>query len=79
VAEVTVAPKKAAQGEGDEPAIEEIDLEAELVVALEEVVNEEVVTEEPAALVEAAQADAEADDDFQWDDEESEALKPGVG
>jgi RNA polymerase primary sigma factor len=58
-------------GEGEEEiAIEEVELDDELVADLEE-----VVVEEPAALVEAAQADAEADDDFDWDDEESEALK----
>jgi RNA polymerase primary sigma factor len=58
---------------GSEPEVEleEVDLEDEdLTLDLED-----VVADEPAALVEAAQADAEADDDFQWDDEESEALK----
>jgi RNA polymerase primary sigma factor len=37
---------------------------------------EDVAADEPAELVEAAEADAEADSaDFEWDDEESEALK----
>ncbi len=53
-----------------EPDLQDVELDEELTLDLEE-----VVVEEPAALVEAAQADAEADDDFQWDDEESEALK----
>ena len=34
-----------------------------------------VVVEEPAEVVAAAEADAAASDDFEWDDEESEALK----
>ena len=37
-----------------------------------------MVVEEPAELAQAAEADAEAsatDNDFEWDDEESEALK----
>jgi len=57
---------------GEEIALEELDdeLVVELVVALED-----VPVQEPAALVEAAEADAEAADDFDWDDEESEALK----
>jgi RNA polymerase primary sigma factor len=51
---------------------EEIDPE-ELAAAIED-----VVVEEPAALVQAAATDAAAtatDGDFEWDDEESEALK----
>jgi RNA polymerase primary sigma factor len=54
-----------------EPPLEDVELD-ELTLELEDVV---VVEEEPAALVEAAEADAEAADDFEWDDEESEALK----
>ena len=54
----------------EEIALEDVEIDDELVADLEE-----VVVDEPAALVEAAQADAEADDDFDWDDEESEALK----
>jgi RNA polymerase primary sigma factor len=50
--------------------LDEVEIDEALVVALEE-----AVVEEPAALVEAAEADAAADDDFDWDDEESEALK----
>jgi RNA polymerase primary sigma factor len=53
-----------------EVVLEDVELDEELVANLEE-----VVVEEAAALVEAAQADAAADDDFDWDDEESEALK----
>jgi RNA polymerase primary sigma factor len=55
---------------GDEPELEDVELDDDLTLELEE-----VPVDEPAALVEAAQADAEADDDFDWDDEESEALK----
>ena len=63
--------KTAAKGEGDEPELEEVELEEDLAAELED-----VVVEEPVALVEAAEADAEADStDFEWDDEESEALK----
>ncbi|GAA3188468.1 RNA polymerase sigma factor [Dactylosporangium siamense] len=74
--------KKAAPGEaadpaapkaaGDEPELEEID-DAALVAEIED-----VVAEEPVEVVKAVEADAEAtatDDDFAWDDEESEALK----
>jgi RNA polymerase primary sigma factor len=66
--------KKAAPGEvvgpaGDEPDVEDIDVE-ELAGALEE-----VVFEEPVEMAKAAEADAEAADDFDWDAEESEALK----
>ncbi|GAB3872808.1 RNA polymerase sigma factor [Dactylosporangium cerinum] len=62
------APKAA----GDEPELEEID-DAALVAEIED-----VVAEEPVEVVKAVEADAEAtatDDDFAWDDEESEALK----
>ncbi|MFI7544521.1 RNA polymerase sigma factor [Actinoplanes sp. NPDC049599] len=66
------APAKAAKP-GETPAEgEEIDPE-ELAAAIED-----VVVEEPAALVQAAATDAAAtatDGDFEWDDEESEALK----
>ena len=57
----------------DEAELEDVEIE-DLALDLEEV--EEIAVEEPAALVEAAQADAETDStDFEWDDEESEALK----
>ncbi|MET8149943.1 sigma-70 factor domain-containing protein, partial [Actinoplanes sp. NPDC005259] len=66
------APAKAAKpGEGPAEG-EEIDPE-ELAAAIED-----VVVEEPAAMVQAAATDAAAtatDGDFEWDDEESEALK----
>ncbi|MGW3791444.1 sigma-70 family RNA polymerase sigma factor, partial [Micromonospora arida] len=58
-----------AKGEGAEG---EIDPE-ELAAAIED-----VVVEEPAELAQAAETDAAAsatDNDFEWDDEESEALK----
>jgi RNA polymerase primary sigma factor len=55
----------------EELELEDVELDEDLALELEE-----VVVEEPAALVEAAQADAESDSgDFEWDDEESEALK----
>ncbi|GAA2605679.1 hypothetical protein GCM10010399_40880 [Dactylosporangium fulvum] len=73
--------KKASPGEaadpaaptagGDEPNLEELDAEA---LAAE---IEDVVVEEPSEVAKA-EADAEAtatDDDFAWDDDESEALK----
>ncbi|MEV6298819.1 RNA polymerase sigma factor [Actinoplanes sp. NPDC051861] len=65
------APAKAAQpGEGGpEGEIDPEELAAEI---------EDVVVEEPAAMVEAAATDAASsatDGDFEWDDEESEALK----
>jgi RNA polymerase primary sigma factor len=57
----------------DEAELEDVEIE-ELALDLEDV--EEIAVEEPAALVEAAKADAESDSgDFEWDDEESEALK----
>jgi RNA polymerase primary sigma factor len=60
-------------GEADGPAEgEEIDPE-ELAAEIED-----VVVEEPAAMVQAAATDAAAtatEGDFEWDDEESEALK----
>ncbi|MCW6009532.1 RNA polymerase sigma factor [Micromonospora sp. CPCC 205371] len=67
------APKGATKADGTPEAVEggeEIDPEA---LAAE---IEDVVVEEATELVEAAQADATADsNDFEWDDEESEALK----
>jgi RNA polymerase primary sigma factor len=61
-----------APGEGE---LEDVEIE-DLAIELEEVEVEEVVVEEPVALVAAAEADAETDStDFEWDDEESEALK----
>jgi RNA polymerase primary sigma factor len=67
---------KAAPGEPGEPgepgAEEDIDPE-ELAAEIED-----VVVEEPAALVQAAATDAASsatEGDFEWDDEESEALK----
>ena len=60
------APAKA-QDEPDEADLDPEALAAEL---------EDVVVEEPAEVVAEAEADAETDaDDFEWDDEESEALK----
>jgi RNA polymerase primary sigma factor len=68
------APAKAATpGEPEELGdVEEIDPE-ELAAEIED-----VVVEEPAAMVQAAATDAASsatDGDFEWDDEESEALK----
>ncbi|HEX8344261.1 MAG TPA: RNA polymerase sigma factor [Actinoplanes sp.] len=64
---------KAAPADGTEPgADDEIDPE-ELAAEIED-----VVAEEPPALVQAAATDAASsatDGDFEWDDEESEALK----
>ncbi|MGC4896462.1 RNA polymerase sigma factor [Micromonospora sp. DT31] len=73
----TVAAKTAAakptkatgKGEGAEGEIDPEALAAEI---------EDVVVEEPAELTKAAEADAASsatDNDFEWDDEESEALK----
>ncbi|MFG2166467.1 RNA polymerase sigma factor [Micromonospora chersina] len=73
----TVAAKNAAakpakdgtKGEGAEGEISPEELAAEI---------EDVVVEEPAELTQAAEADAASsatDNDFEWDDEESEALK----
>ncbi|WP_446213292.1 RNA polymerase sigma factor [Micromonospora sp. IBSANI012] len=58
-----------AKGEGAEGEIDPEELAA---------VIEDVVVEEPAELTQAAEADAASsatDNDFEWDDEESEALK----
>ncbi|MEV0327224.1 RNA polymerase sigma factor [Micromonospora echinospora] len=66
------APAKAAgkaKGEGPEGDIDPEELAAEI---------EDVVVEEPVELAQAAEADAASsatDNDFEWDDEESEALK----
>ncbi|MEU8314444.1 RNA polymerase sigma factor [Micromonospora sp. NPDC048887] len=69
----TVAAKtaaaKPAKAEGAEGEIDPEELAAEI---------EDVVVEEPAELTRAAEADAASsatDNDFEWDDEESEALK----
>ena len=73
----TVAAKTAAakpakaggKGEGPDGEIDPEELAAEI---------EDVVVEEPAELTQAAEADAASsatDNDFEWDDEESEALK----
>ena len=55
----------------EEPDAADLDPEAEALAA--EI--EDIVEEEPAELTQAAEADAQADDDFAWDDDESEALK----
>ncbi|GGQ57092.1 RNA polymerase sigma factor [Couchioplanes azureus] len=71
-AKATKATKAAGPGEGEPGDGEEIDPE-ELAADLED-----VVVEEPAAMVQAAASDAASsatDGDFEWDDEESEALK----
>ena len=77
------APAKAADGpaaaeakDGDAAevdAAEVIDVELDVEVLAEEI--EDVVIEEPAEVTAAAEADAKKADDFEWDDEESEALK----
>ncbi|GGR69434.1 hypothetical protein GCM10010169_11130 [Micromonospora fulviviridis] len=61
--------KDGAKGEGAEGEIDPEELAAEI---------EDVVVEEPAELTQAAETDAAnsaTDNDFEWDDEESEALK----
>ncbi|MEV8506489.1 RNA polymerase sigma factor [Actinoplanes sp. NPDC051475] len=72
-AKKTAGPAKATKaGEGEPADGEEIDPE-ELAADIED-----VVVEEPPALVQAAATDAASsatDGDFEWDDEESEALK----
>jgi RNA polymerase primary sigma factor len=72
----TAAAKKVAPTSADAELVEDLELED---VELDEVLTlelEDVPVDEPAALVEAAEADAESDStDFEWDDEESEALK----
>ncbi|MDZ5443205.1 RNA polymerase sigma factor [Micromonospora sp. 4G57] len=72
VAAKNAAAKPANAGAKGEGAEGEIDPE-ELAAAIED-----VVVEEPAELTQAAETDAAAsatDNDFEWDDEESEALK----
>ncbi|MFC4021833.1 RNA polymerase sigma factor [Micromonospora sp. GCM10011542] len=71
VAAAGAKPTKAAgkKGEGAEGDIDPEELAAAI---------EDVVVEEPAELTQAAETDAAAsatDNDFEWDDEESEALK----
>ncbi|MEU9506661.1 RNA polymerase sigma factor [Micromonospora sp. NPDC048170] len=72
VAAAGAKPGKAAgkaKGEGAEGDIDPEELAAEI---------EDVVVEEPAELTRAAETDAAnsaSDNDFEWDDEESEALK----
>ena len=57
---------------GAEGEPEDVELDPEALVAD----LEDIVVDEPAEVVAEAEADAEADaDDFEWDDEESEALK----
>jgi len=61
----------AAPAEGEEVPTD-VDLDPEALAAE----LEDVVVDEPAEIVAEAEADAQADaDDFEWDDEESEALK----
>ncbi len=69
------AAKAAPGAAGDEPDLDPAALgdevsEDELVAEVED-----VVVDEPVEVVVAAEADAAASDDFEWDDEESEALK----
>ncbi|WP_091201876.1 RNA polymerase sigma factor [Micromonospora narathiwatensis] len=69
VAAKTAGAKAAPKGEGPEGEIDPEELAAEI---------EDVVVDEPAELTQAAEADAASsasDNDFEWDDEESEALK----
>ncbi len=73
-AKAAKATAKAGPGEpGDD--VDGADLNAELLE--EELVAEieEVVVEETVEVTAVAEADAAASDDFEWDDEESEALK----
>ncbi|MCA2216090.1 RNA polymerase sigma factor [Jidongwangia harbinensis] len=66
--------KAGAPAEGEVPAVEGEEIDPEELAA--EI--EDVVVEEPPALVQAAATDAASsatDGDFEWDDEESEALK----
>jgi RNA polymerase primary sigma factor len=57
--------------EGDPEDVDGAELEVEELAAE----LEDVVVDEPAEVVAAAEADAEQSDDFEWDAEESEALK----
>jgi RNA polymerase primary sigma factor len=64
--------KAAAPGAKAEDGPDEAELDPEALAAD----LEDVVVDEPAEIVAEAEADAQADsDDFEWDDEESEALK----
>ncbi|WP_326554610.1 RNA polymerase sigma factor [Micromonospora sp. NBC_01813] len=68
------APAKAAKAtgkDGEAPATGDEEIDPETLAA--EI--EDVVVEEPVELARAAEADATRDNDFEWDDEESEALK----
>jgi len=68
----TDAPEAGAAGTPGDAPVEDLELDAEALAAD----LEDVVVDEPAEIVAEAEADAEADaDDFEWDDEESEALK----
>src|SRR5690606_36795501 len=74
------AAKKSGPAAKSEPEmledIDMVDVELDEDLALDDL--EDVTVDEPAELVVAAEADAEADSsdaDFEWDDEESEALK----
>ncbi|GAA1820339.1 hypothetical protein GCM10009682_45840 [Luedemannella flava] len=64
------APDGAKKADGEDVELEEVELDEELAAEIAD-----VQVEEPAAMVVAAEADAEAADDFEWDDQESEALK----
>ncbi|GHJ49648.1 hypothetical protein Cs7R123_69900 [Catellatospora sp. TT07R-123] len=66
-------PAKAAKakGEGGEDEPDGVDLAVEDLAAD----LEDVVVDEPVEMVQAAEADAATADDFEWDAEESEALK----
>jgi RNA polymerase primary sigma factor len=63
-------PEKAGDG-SQKPGSEPDDVELDAVTLAADI--EEIVTDEPAELVQAAATDAT--EDFEWDDEESEALK----
>ena len=65
------APKVAAEGEEPAEVAGEVEIDVEELAAE----LEDVVVDESAELAQAAEADAEAADDFEWDAEESEALK----
>ena len=62
---------KATAKDGSNPDTPDEEIDPETLAA--EI--EDVVVEEPAELAQAAEADATRDNDFEWDDEESEALK----
>ncbi len=67
------AAPEAKDGDADADRVEVIDVELDAEALAEEI--EDVVIEEPAEVTAAAEADAKKADDFEWDDEESEALK----